>query len=151
MDSVELLLRPDLGKKAYRLRCRFRIGAYPSERTLEKAKYKAAELFVRDMAKQGWEHLEPHGFKMSGPFPATETGYLPKRSQQERWHVPSRELIGAVLNSYTPRLPVAHDNSYARIVPLVTETDDWEFELAAVFVHPTILTEVPDAHEERKA
>lgn len=144
----ELLLRPDLGKKAYRLRCRFRIGAFPSERTLEKAKYEAAGLFVRDMAKQGWQHVEKHGFRMSGPFAAVETISLPKRSQQERWHTPSRELLPAMLAGY--RVPSPSSNgSYVKSVPPIAETDSWEFELAAVFVHETILTELPAPHEER--
>ena len=33
------------------------------------------------------------------------------------------------------------------VLPL-GENDTWEWELQAVFVHRTILTEVPDAHEE---
>ena len=147
MPGLELLLRPDLGKKAYRLKCRFVIGAYPSERTLEKAKYHAADLFVTDMAKQGWQYVSRHGFTLKGPFPATETVILPKRSAQERWHVPSRELLPAIQAGYRARTGV--DGGYARAVPLLSETDAWEFELAGVFTHDTIMTEVPDPHEER--
>ena len=144
--TVELLLRPELGKKAYRLKCRFVIGAFPSERTLEKAKYEAAGRFIRDMAKQGWQHVEPHGFKMSGPFPHTEIVILPKRSEQEQWHTPSRQMLAS---GRFARAVI--DGGYVRSVPLVTETDSWEFELAGVFIHSTILTEVPDAHEEQEA
>lgn len=147
--AVELLLRPDLGKKAYRLKCRFVIGAFPSERTLELAKYHAADLFVRDMAKQGWQYLDEHGFKMTGPFPAVEVISLPSRSQQQRWHTPSSELFAAIQAGYRPDRLV-RNGSHAKSVPLITETDDWEFELAGVFVHETLLAEVPDEHEERR-
>lgn len=148
MPSLELLLRPDLGKKAYRLKCRFLIGAYPSERTLEKAKFHAADLFIRDMAKQGFENVSRHGFKMSGPFAAVQVVNLPKRSQQEQWHTPSKDMIAAIHQGYTPTLPTPP--SYVQTVPPVAESDDWEFELSGVFVHPTIMTEVPDPHEERE-
>ena len=146
--ALELLLRLDLGKRAYRLKCRFVIGAFPSERTLEKAKVHAAELFIADMAKQGWQYVSSHGFTMKGPFPATTTVILPKRSEMERWNTPSRELLPAVQSGYRARTGV--DGGYARPVPLITETDAWEFELAGVFTHETILTEVPDAHEEAR-
>lgn len=145
----ELLLRPDLGKKAYRLRCRFSVGAFPSERSLEKAKYAAAEMFVTDMAKQGWHYLDRHGFKMTGPYPAVEVVQLPKRSQQERWHVPSADIMSAVATG-TRIGRIAQDGGYAKPVPLLAESDRWEFELAAVFTHKTILTEYPDKHEERQ-
>lgn len=145
---LELLLRPDLGKKAYRLKCRFVIGAYPSERTLEKAKFHAADLFVRDMAKQDWENVSKHGFQMRGPFAAVQVVNLPKRSQQERWHTPSKDMIAAIHAGYTPSLPTAPN--YVQTVPDVAEADDWEFELAGVFVHSTIMTELPDPHEERE-
>ena len=143
---AELLLRPDLGKRAYRLKCRFVTGSFPSERTLEKAKYEAADLFVSDMAKRGWQYMAEHGFKMRGPFPATEIISLPKPSDA-RWHIPSRELLPAVSQGYNGRAAI--DGGYARNVPLITETDSWEFELAGVFIHDTIMTEVPDPHEEK--
>ena len=141
---AELLLRPDLGKRAYRMKCRFLIGAFPSERMLEKAKYEAADLFVRDMAKRGWQYMGEHGFTMKGPFPATETVSL---QSQGRWHIPSRELLPAASQGYGVRAAI--DGGYARNVPMITETDSWEFELAGVFIHDTIMTEVPDPHEEK--
>ena len=140
--AVEVLLRPDLGKRAYRLKCRFITNPFPNERMLELAKYEAADLFVRDMAKQGWQYTG-NGFKMAGPFPKTELVLLPKRSEQEQWHMPSREMLAT---GHFPRKPL--QSKYAAEVPLITETDSWEFELAAVFIRDTILTEVPDLHEE---
>lgn len=144
-----LLLRPDLGKKAYRLRCRFCIGAFPSEGSLEKAKRVAAEAFVTDMAKQGWSYLDHYGFKMTGPYPAIEVVQLPKRSQQERWHLRSADMMSAVTMG-TRIGRIAQDGGYAKPVPLLAESDRWEFELAAVFAHETILTEYPDEHEENQ-
>ncbi len=147
--ATELILRPDLGKKPYRLKCRFVIGAYPSARALEKGKFEAADLFVRDMAKQDFDYVDHYGFKMSGPFPAVETVTLPSASQQERWHTPSAEMITAIRAGYQPE-QLARNGGYAKSVPLISETDAWEFELSGVFVHDTILTEVPDPHEEKE-
>ena len=60
MSELTLLIRPDLGYKPYRLKCRFIMPKHPSVPHLMTAKVEAAELFVRDMAKQGWEYLDKH-------------------------------------------------------------------------------------------
>ena len=143
---VVTLVRPDRGKRAYRLRCRFQIDAFPKASFLEKAKYAAAEAFVRDMAKRGWQHVEKYGFRMTGPFPATVTVNLPKRSQQMPWAIPSRDLLPAIQAGYRFG-PRESSSPYISEVPLLGETDRWEYELAGVFVHETILTESPDEHE----
>ena len=150
---VELLLRPDLGKKAMRLKCRFVIDAAPAqpyyraiwERELEKAKYKAMDWFVKDMAKEGWTYLEKHDVRMRGPFAATVT-VTPVKSQ---WHIPSRDLISAVQSGYRFDAS-AQDGGCAYSVPLLGETDSWEFELAAVFVRNTILIEYDEKEESPK-
>ena len=143
----ELLLRPDLGKRAYKLHCRFRMDAYPSESWLDKAKYAAAEQFVKDMAKQGWQYVEKHGFKMTGPYVSVSPVTLPRRSQQKQWHIPSRDMLAALQAGYRFR---ANGGNYVQEVPSLTATEKWEFDLAGVFVHKTILIEVPDIHEERE-
>lgn len=143
---MEILVRPNRETKAYRLRCRFSIVAFPKPRFLERAKFEAAEEFVSDMAKQGWTYVSKFGFKMTGPFPKTVTVTLPKRSQQDRWHIPSAEMIRAVRAGYTIDRPPPVD--YVSTVPLITETDEWEYELAGVFTRPELLTERPDEHEE---
>jgi len=148
MNSLTLLLRPDLGRRAYRLRCRFTVNAFPDKDMLEKAKFKAAEMFVRDMAKQGWAYLDKHGFKMTGPFVPMNIVSLPKRHQQARWHTPSREMLAAVRDGYRGRdVP---DQGYVTTVAPIQGADAWDFELAGVFVHKTILTESPDPHEEKE-
>ena len=136
----ELLLRPDLGKRAYRLRCRFSVGAFPKEDWLGKAKVAAAEKFIEDMAKHDWHYLEHHGIRMTGPFAAMQAMSLPPRHQQEKWH----------WNARMPFLPRGLSNDVPVVtVPSLDESDKWEYELAAVFVHDTILTESPDPDEER--
>ncbi len=136
---TELIMPRDLGKKAYRLKCRFKIGAYHSERMLEIGKFQAAEMFVRDMAKQGYEYLDKHGFRLNGPFAAVETVNLPKRHQQERWNTPSKGLFSAVQAGRFERM--ASDGGYVKSVPLISETDGWEYELSGVFVHEAIVVE----------
>ncbi len=145
---TELILRRDLGKKAYRLKCRFRIGSYPNERMLEKGKFEAAGMFVTDMAKQGYEYVDQYGFKMSGPFPYVETVQIPKRSEQKRWNDSSKALFASIQSGNFKR--GAEDGGYAREVPRIEETDDWEFELAGVFVHETLVFQTADEHEEKE-
>lgn len=148
MNSLTLLLRPDLGKRAYRLRCRFTVNAFPDTAMLERAKVQAAEMFVRDMAKQGWEYLDKHGFKMTGPFIPMKIVALPKRHQQARWHTSSHELLAQARAGF--RSPALSEPNYVTAVPALSETESWDFELAGVFVHKTILTESPDPHEEKE-
>lgn len=154
--DLTLILRPDLGKKAYRLKCRFTIEAFPTKRSLELGKFKAAGLFVTDLAKQGWENVEKFGFKLNGPFSPVEIMTIPKRSEQPRWNASSKEMYGAIQSGNIQNYQrqqyerMAADGGYARPVPHITEVDSWEFELVGVFVHKTILMETPDPHEEEE-
>ena len=141
-----LILRRDLGKQAYRLKGRFRIGAYPSERALEIGKFEAAEMFVRDMAKQDYEYVDRYGFRLNGPFPHVETVHLPKRRQQERWNDSAKGLFASVQAGNFKRL--AGDGGDVRPVPHISETDDWDYELSGVFVHETLIAQTADEHEE---
>lgn len=142
-----LILRPDLGRKAYRLRCRFRVEAFPHAGWLEGAKYAAAEMFVKDMAKQGYEYLDEHGFKMTGPFPCLDVITLPKRSEMAKWHTPSREMLPGLMAGKKYRTSAS---PFVMTAPNLAETDEWEYELAGVFVHKTILMETPSEDEQRK-
>ena len=144
---ITLLVRPDMGRKAYRLRCRFKVSAFPSQDLLEKSKYKVAELFVESLAKQGWEYLDKHGFKMTGPFAPLVIVNLPKKHQQEQWHMKSSEVLANA--SFYQRLSTKETSYVSSVMPL-TECEEWEFELAGVFVHKTLLAETPDPWEERK-
>ena len=140
-----LLIRPDLGRKAYRLRCRFRTEAFPRDAWLDKAKYAAAEAFVRDMAKQGYEYQDAHGFKLAGPFSCLHIATLPKHS----WQFSAAEMLQR-LRAGQPVSDRHEGKDYARTAPALTATDQWEYELAGVFIHKTILCEMPDQHEEQK-
>ena len=148
MNALTLLIRPDLGRKAYRLRCRFTANAFPDADLLAKAKFKAAEMFVRDMRKQGWDYLDKHGFKMSGPYFPMQIVNLPKRHMQAQWHTNSRDLLPQIQNGYRAQRPA--QESYVRTLLTINDLADWDFELAGVFVHQTILVETADAHEEQK-
>lgn len=134
-------------KKAYRLRCRFAMPAYPLPSWLEKAKVKVAEDFVEDMRKQGFEYVPSYGVTMTGPFPVVETVNLPKRSQQARWHMPAQEALQRIQAGQRIR---AGGEPYVKAVPSLAMSEKWEYELAAVFAHDTILTESPDAAEEQE-
>mgnify|MGYP001608998517 FL=1 len=138
---------PDPGKKAYRLRCRFRVGAYPSQRELYSGKIEAAEQFVRDMRKQGWEYVggssrmppQAQGFRMTGPYPVIEPVTIHVAKE-----LPAAEQFAGMLRGNRYR---DGGGTIASTVLPLEENERWEYELAAVFVHETILTEVPDPHE----
>ena len=149
MRLPELLIRPDLGKRAYRLKCRFAMPAYPLPTWVENEKYKTAERFVSDMAKQGWEYdpgrLAPseRGFKLTGPYPKTPILVLP--SSVERQRIDAHRDLAKVRAGDRMR---DKGSDYVSTVPMIEESEYWEYEISAVFIRNTILVETPDSHEE---
>ena len=137
-----LLLRPSRDKRAYRLRCRFKTDPRPGVGRLEREKGRIAERFVEDMKKQGWDYLPQHGFTMKGPFPYIQpvTIHVAKTPS-------AREMIRAVAQGARY---VDQGGTQASAMPTLAVTEWWEYELAGVFSHETILTEYPDPHEEEK-
>ena len=138
------IIRPDFGSKAYRLHCRFTMPAYPRADFLAKAKFEAAELFVKDMAKQGFNYIDKHGFKMTGPYQHTVIRNLPSMHEQERWHQSSRDMLADVKAGRAPR---ATGPGYVSSVLDLSESELWEYDLGGVFVHKTIVVEYPEEHE----
>jgi len=125
------------------------MDAYPLPDWVTKTKFKVAELFVADMAKQGFEYdpnkLPPHvkGFKLTGPYPATPditSIKVPKR------YTGKQALLRVAAGD---RL---HDEGqdYATTLSSIDMSEQWEYEISAVFIHKTILTETPDSHEEHE-
>ena len=145
---VELILRPDLGKGAYRLRCRFTVDAPPRHlqrravwaQTLEKMKLECAQRFVNDMAKRGWEYMDKHGFQMTGPYHGVQVVDLSKLRRQ---HFNTRSPDFWHRNGLGPESAVT-------TLPSLQESDKWDYELSAVFIHKTLLAEIPDPIEEKE-
>ena len=140
--SPTVIMPKDHGYRPYRLRCRFSIGAYPRQDWLDKAKIAAAERFVEDMAKQGWEYIDRHGVRMTGPYsPAIITG-IPAFGERER--IKASEAAYAV--SQGARLLPKKQSLVASVTP-VSQSDVWEFEISAVFERKTIVME----YDERQS
>ena len=104
------------------------------------AKVKAAVMFITDLAKQGWEYVDKFGISVKKmPFAHIEFPTLPSRSQQENWHFnPRTDSIEHKVECSSPGVVN---------VPALDAVEKWEFELAAVFLHQTILAEVEDGTE----
>lgn len=151
MNLPELLLHKDLGKRAYRLKCRFKIDPNPKPDWLERTKFQAAELWVQDMEKQGWEYdpnkLEKslRGFTMKGPFVSTPVTGAPSRLEQFRFN--AKRDLPKILSGDPMRVPDL--SRYVATMPSLGESPQWEYELSAIFIRKTLLVEVPDLKEER--
>ena len=137
---VELLTRPSLDRKAYRLKCRFKISPYPKVERLNREKVRVAEMFVSDMGKQGWAYVSKHGFTMKGPFSfvAPTTLHTPRA-------LSAKDMLSGVMNGRRFR---DDGGSVASLMPALNMTEWWEYELAGVFSRPQLMTEYPDLHEE---
>lgn len=141
MNSLDILLRPSLDKRGYRLRCRFKIEPYPTKARLDRERVTVAEQFVSDMHKQGWEHDARHAFKMTGPFPMVPLTTIHPRS------VPTaKEMVPYVKNG--ARF-LDQGKSTATTIPPLDLSEWWEYEIAGVFVRTQIMTEYADRHEEQ--
>lgn len=142
MEAPAVLIRPDLGKRPYRLKCRFKIEAHPDPERLRRGAASALEMFVRDMRKQGWEYDPRHPVKLDGPFPIVETVTL-----KTPHRLTSREMLAGVRQG--ARFLPQHETMAKPVTPLAM-SEYWEFEVKAVFIRDTILTESPDPHEEKE-
>ena len=143
MPYANLLLPVDHGKKPYRMHARFASAAYPREEWLVKARNACAEAFIRDMAKQGWHYVDRPGpefaLQLTGPFTKMPPPSLAPIGQQERWHFNARTD-----DPLASRLRIPHETPGVHTLAPRTETDEWEWDISAVFVHDTILMELPD-------
>lgn len=115
---MELLIRPERPRKAYRLRCLMTTGPHPSRGDLERGLKWTMERFVRDMEKQGFGFMGPRTFRLLGPEPHITPHNLPSRA-------------GAEKLDYLP----------ARPVPPLDQADAWDWQLEGVFHAPERIVE----------
>ena len=126
--------------KPYRLKCRFKADPYPSQGRLDQEKVIIAEQFVKDMHKQGWEYDGRHGLTMTGPYPmVTPITIHPRRM------LTAREMASGVANGQRFR---DDGEDAVSIVPRLSLSEHWEYEITGVFVREQIMVEYPDPHEE---
>lgn len=134
---------PDLGKRPYRLHCRFRVGAKPSQRWLEKATETALEQFVTDMALQGREFIAKQGVKVTfkGAHIAPMGLDRPKRPPSSQRMLPEVMQGAKFRSSGEPRVMT---------VPHFSQSEYWDYDLSCVFLCDTIVGDVPYPHEEKR-
>ena len=143
--------RPDMRKRAYRLHCRFQIEAYPAPGSLERARRATAEVFIEDMMKRGYDYVgessrlppSERGFRMEfkGSHIAVTNPQKPKRV------LSAKEMLPQVMQGNKFR---ATDRPAVMDVPDIDATEYWDFDLSCIFMHDTILSEIPDRHEETR-
>lgn len=140
MESPQIIIKPGLERKPHYLAARFRIDPYPSRDLIEVEKVRLAERFVSDMHKQGWDYAG-QGFKLTGPFPYVEpmTIHIPKT-------LTARQMAPMVAQGAKYR---DDGGSIAPMMPVLSESECWEFQISAIFSRADLLTETPDLHEER--
>ena len=130
MNGLTLILPPDLGRRAFRLKCRFVIEPRPTRESLRSGALRAMELFVADAAKQGWRHVTGEAPRLSGPFSPTKTTTVRRRPSPS-----SREMLPFVTQGN--RFRAGEETVAQRVIPLA-ESDRWEYELALVFTRDAI-------------
>ena len=142
---------PDPGKKAYRLHARFPVPAHSGPRVLEKAKYQAADQFVVDMAKRGYQWIgessrlpvDQRGWRLTFKGAHIAAMNLTKRPRT----LSSREMLPQIMQGAKFR---AEEEPRVYNVPHHNECEFWDYDLSTIFVRDTILGDVPDLHAERR-
>lgn len=131
----------DLGKRPYRLRCEVVVpGGLRGDR-LKRAVERCLDDFVRDMHVRGFDWVSGYGWKREGmpqPYVAPMTIRKPRR-------LAAREMLPSVAQG--ARF-LANDETVAQTVPALEASERWRYVVSGVFTHDTILTDVPDRHEE---
>lgn len=136
-----------LPNKAYWLHARIVVPAYPKQVWLDEAADKQGALFIADMTRQGWTYIDKGIWISNDPVARVVAAGAPSIEERERFV--AKDAISRVMAG--DRMRLQHDTSrYVSIVPAVEETEEWEYDIKAAFWRETVLTEVPDAHEERE-
>lgn len=142
--GLTLRLPKELGRKAYWLHARFTVPAYPKQTWLDEAADEAGKLFIADMARQGWTYIDKYGIGIAyEPVAKTPVTGAPSRLERERFV--ARDALDRVRGGDRMR---AKEMNYTANVPILGQSELWEYDLRAAFYHATILTETPDPHEE---
>lgn len=141
--GLELILPRDRGRKPYWLHARFSTPAYPKPEWVDELADAAGKLFIADMNRQGWQFEDKHGLWWTGPLQPTPVTGAPTRAQREYFR--AKDALSRVQQGDKMR---ARELDYVASVPLLNESETWEYDLKGVFIHDTILVETPDPHEE---
>ena len=130
---MELLLRSYQEKKPYRLKCRFGIGAHPSEDRLQQEALRSLDSFVVDMHHQGWDYV-PGYEQFSGPYMPIAPMTLYKQPELTAKQMMPLVAAGRKLHQGYATRPLTV------LRPQVLER--WEYEIRAVFIRRAIHVEV---------
>ena len=138
---MEVVVRPDLGKRPYRLHCHVTVEGGVRGSELHLAVGHCLDDFVRAMHQQGFEHVSSEPWRSHGmPKPHIKPMTLRRPAR-----LSSRDMMPAVMQGARFR---AGPETIALVVPRLEESELWDYDVSGVFLHDTILTDVPDLHEE---
>lgn len=140
--DVSLLLRPDLGKKAYKMRSRFRIEAEHTREQLNRARNVALNDFIVAMGKRDWQYVSKYLPRITGPY-----SYIQPSEQAKPQRISAKQMLPGVLQGNKYR---ESPDTLGVFSPDPVDATEWvEYEISAFFVHPTLVLEIPYSHEER--
>lgn len=144
MNSPMILLRPDRGYRPYRLKCRFEIEADHTRGQLEKARNVALNQFIADLSKQGWEYQERFLPRITGPYPNVQ----PSSSLPKPQRISAKRMLPELIQGHKFR--DAGELEGVQTPEPIDATEWVQYEITAVFIHKTILVDIPDLYEERR-
>ena len=134
---------PDLGKRAYRLRCQITVGNGVHGAELRQAVRGCLEHFVKGMHLEGFEWLSRYGWRPEGmPVP-----HIEPREIRIPPRLTAKQMLPAVKQG--ARF-LAKDETIAWAVPSLEESIRWDYIVSGVFVHDTLVIDVPYPHEEER-
>lgn len=133
--------------KAYWLHARIVVPAHPKQVWLDEAADKQGALFIADMNRQGWHYIDKGVWISNQPVARVVAAGGPTILERERFV--AKDALPRVMQG--DRMRLKHDAlRYVTVVPQLSQAEEWEYDIKAAFWRETVLTEVPDAHEERE-
>jgi hypothetical protein len=138
MPGSNLLLRADHGRKLYVMYYRVKTPATATGEQVARAKQQGLERMIRDLGRRDWIFVSPDPVPMSGPYPV-----VPRKGFGKRPNIPRRKrgqpsARFAPPDDYTWRISTLPQFDH-RTARFLTDYVEWEF--AATFHRPTLVTE----------
>lgn len=130
---------PDLGKRSYRLKFSVVTWPNPTSDQLRRGLYKSLEPLERQMRTQGFE-LRERTIRFERRQPHIETVEIHVHRQPT-----AKQMIRDVAQGAKFR---DQGGTIAMAVPLLEETEAWEYIFSAEFIHDTLVFDIPEVHEE---
>lgn len=133
---LDIIVRPDMPVELHTLKARIRVPRTATPGQLERAMQTQGGIFIREVAKQGWQFRHEYGMKITGgPWPPVDPKDVPKA----RHH-------GPLPDGPHDRGLHTYDTSWRQEIQPIAIADEWEWDIKGFFEKRVFVAEVDDGN-----